>query len=76
MVPVRQIATRMSTPDGHIAIVRIERNDEVSADWHLTRFGEHWTSRAEARCGALGYAVKPIDRGVPGAVEARGTPAT
>ncbi|WP_236873300.1 hypothetical protein [Burkholderia sp. MSMB0856] len=65
----------MSTPNGHIAIVRIERNDEVSVDWHLTRFGEHWISRAEARCGALGYAVKPIDHGVLGAAEARGTPA-
>ncbi|MCR4466770.1 DUF6566 family protein [Burkholderia sp. SCN-KJ] len=72
-VPVRRIATRMSAPEGYIAIVRIERNDEVLADWHLPRFGERWTSAAEAQRDALEFAVQPIDRGVPGAVEARGT---
>ncbi|WP_232439052.1 DUF6566 family protein [Burkholderia ubonensis] len=66
----------MSTPDGFIAIVRIDRNDEVLADWHLPRFGERWTSAAEAQRNAVEYAVKLIDRGVLGAVDARGTLAT
>ncbi|WP_232444915.1 DUF6566 family protein [Burkholderia ubonensis] len=66
----------MSTPDGYIAIVRIDRNDEVLADWHLPRFGERWTSAAEAQRNAVEYAVKLIDRGVFGAVDARGTLAT
>ncbi|MGU7781148.1 hypothetical protein [Burkholderia sp. PU8-34] len=39
-IPVRRIVTRLSAPDGHIAIVRIERNDEVLADRHLPRFSE------------------------------------
>ncbi|WP_232490312.1 DUF6566 family protein [Burkholderia ubonensis] len=75
-IPVRQIVTRMSTPDGYIAIVRIDRNDEVLADWHLPRFSERWTSAAEARRNAVEYAVKLIDRGALGAVDARGTLAT
>ncbi|WP_232454511.1 DUF6566 family protein [Burkholderia ubonensis] len=66
----------MSTPDGYIAIVRIDRNDEVLADWHLPRFGERWTSPAEAQRNAVEYAVKLIDRGVLGAVDARRTLAT
>ncbi|WP_232434779.1 DUF6566 family protein [Burkholderia ubonensis] len=66
----------MSTPDGYVAIVRIDRNDEVLADWHLPRFGERWTSAAEAQRNAVEYAVKLIDRGVLGAVDARGTLAT
>ncbi|WP_322021046.1 MULTISPECIES: hypothetical protein [unclassified Burkholderia] len=72
-VPVRRIATRMSAPDGYIAIARIERNDEVSADRHPPRFGERWTSAAETRRDALEYAVQLIDRDMPGAAEARGT---
>ncbi|WP_232454243.1 DUF6566 family protein [Burkholderia ubonensis] len=66
----------MSAPDGYIAIVRIDRNDEVLADWHLPRFGERWTSAAEAQRNAVEYAVKLIDRGVLGAVDAQGTLAT
>ncbi|WP_232434282.1 DUF6566 family protein [Burkholderia ubonensis] len=66
----------MSTPDGYIAIVRIDRNDEVLADWHLPRFGERWTSAAEAQRNAVEYAVKLIDRGVLSAVDARRTLAT
>ncbi|AXL48583.1 hypothetical protein DSC91_003316 [Paraburkholderia caffeinilytica] len=75
-IPVRQILTRMSAPDGYIAIVRIDRNDEVLADWHLPRFSERWTSAAEAQRDAVEYAVKLIDRGVPGAIEAQGALAT
>nr|WP_321797295.1 DUF6566 family protein [Burkholderia sp. BCC1988] len=67
------IATRTSAPDGYIAIVRIERNDEVSADRHPPRFGERWTSAAETQRDVLEYAVKLIDRDMPGAAEARGT---
>ena len=75
-IPVRQIATCMSAPDGYIAIVRIDRNDEVLADWHLPRFSERWTSAAEAQRDAVEYAVKLIGRGVLGAVEAQGAFAT
>ncbi|CAN0626717.1 conserved protein of unknown function [Burkholderia multivorans] len=75
-IPVRRIVTRLSAPDGYIAIVRIERNDEVLADWHLPRFSERWTSAAEAQRDAVEYAVKLIDRGVLGAVEAQGAFAT
>lgn len=57
-IPVRPIVTRLSALDGYIAIVRIERNDEVSADRHLPRFSERWTSATEARCDAVEYAVK------------------
>ena len=71
-IPVRQIVTRMSTPDGYIAIVRIDQNDELLADLHLPRFSERWTSAAEAQRDAVEYAVKLIDRGVLGAVEAQG----
>ncbi|WP_260427852.1 MULTISPECIES: hypothetical protein [unclassified Burkholderia] len=45
----------------------------MSADRHPPRFGRRWTSAAEAQRDALEYAVKLIDRDVPGAVEARGT---
>ncbi|OAJ56458.1 hypothetical protein A6V36_33355 [Paraburkholderia ginsengiterrae] len=75
-IPVRQIVTRMSTPDGYIAIVRIDQNDELLADWHLPRFSERWTSAAEAQRDAVEYAVKLIDRGVLGAIEAQGALAT
>ena len=57
-IPVRRIVTRLSALDGYIAIVRIERNDEVSADRHLPRFSERWTSATEARRDAVEYAVK------------------
>lgn len=57
-IPVRPIVTRLSALDGYIAIVRIERNDEVSADRHLPRFSERWTSADEARRDAVEYAVK------------------
>jgi hypothetical protein len=64
--------TRVSAPDGYIAIVRIEWNDEMLADGHLPRFNERWTSAAEARRDAVECAVKLIARGVLGAVEAQG----
>ena len=51
-IPVRQIVTRMSTPDGYITVVRIDRNDEVLADWHLPRFSERWTRAAETQRNA------------------------
>lgn len=57
-IPVRRIVTRLSALDGYVAIVRIERNDEVSADRHLPRFSERWTSAGEARRDAVEYAVK------------------
>ncbi|WP_246637313.1 hypothetical protein [Burkholderia catarinensis] len=66
----------MFAPDGYIAIARIERSGEVWADWPLPRLGERWTRAAEGQRDALEYAVKPIDRGVPGAVEAQGALAT
>ncbi|MCA8330391.1 hypothetical protein [Burkholderia cepacia] len=50
--------TRLSALGGYIAIVRIERNDEVSADRHLPRFSKRWTSADEARRDAVEYAVK------------------
>lgn len=75
-IPVRQVVTRMSIPDGYIAIVRIGRNDEVLADWHLPRFSERWGTAAEAQRDAFEYAVKLIDRGVLGVVEAQGALAT
>ncbi|NLA21013.1 hypothetical protein E9536_24295 [Burkholderia sp. LS-044] len=57
-IPVRRIVTRLSALEGYIAIVRIERNDEVSADRHLPRFSKRWTSAGEARRDAVEYAVK------------------
>uniref|UniRef100_UPI0038D0F0C7 hypothetical protein n=1 Tax=Burkholderia cepacia TaxID=292 RepID=UPI0038D0F0C7 len=57
-IPVRRIVTRLSALGGYIAIVRIERNDEVSADRHLPRFSKRWTSADEARRDAVEYAVK------------------
>ncbi|WP_228395782.1 hypothetical protein [Burkholderia cepacia] len=53
--------TRLSALDGYVAIVRIvriERNDEVSADRHPPRFSERWTSATEAWRDAVEYAVK------------------
>ncbi|MGC3028005.1 hypothetical protein ACPUER_23130 [Burkholderia sp. DN3021] len=46
------------------------------ADWHLARFSERWASAAEAQRDAVEYAVKLIDHGVLGAVEARSALAT
>ena len=63
-IPVRYIQNRMSAPEAWIAIVRIERNEDVLADSHLPRFAGHWTSAAEAQREALEYAVKLVDRGV------------
>lgn len=57
-IPVRRIVTRLSALEGYIAIVRIERNDEVLADRHLPRFSKRWTSAGEARRDAVEYAVK------------------
>lgn len=62
--PVRRTLTRDSTPDGYIATVRIEREGNVLADWHLPFFSERWLSEAEARRDVLEYAVKIIDSGV------------
>lgn len=62
--PVRRIATRDSAPDGYIATVRIEREGNVLADWHLPFFSERWLFESEARRDALEYAVKLIDSGV------------
>jgi hypothetical protein len=75
-IPVMEIVARVSAPDGYIAIVRIERGGEIWADWHLPRFSERWTSAAEAQRDALEYAVKLIDRGVPGAPPGGGAFAT
>ncbi|NTX18165.1 hypothetical protein [Burkholderia cepacia] len=57
-IPVRRIVIRLSALEGYIAIVRIERNDEVLADRHLPRFSKRWTSAGEARRDAVEYAVK------------------
>jgi len=57
-IPVRRIVTRLSALEGYIAIVRIERNDEVLADRYLPRFSKRWTSAGEARRDAVEYAVK------------------
>ncbi|AOK14666.1 hypothetical protein WT26_00980 [Burkholderia cepacia] len=66
---------RLSAPDGYIAIVRIERNDEVSAQLASAAFKRTLDKRGRsaARCGRVSGA---IDRGVLGAVDARGTLAT
>ncbi|WP_244289319.1 hypothetical protein [Burkholderia puraquae] len=73
---MRQIVARVSAPDGHIAIVRIERSGEVLADRQLPCFSERGTSAAEAQRDAIECAMTLIDRGVPGAVGAQGVPAT
>ncbi|MBU6487237.1 MAG: hypothetical protein KGQ57_05365 [Burkholderiales bacterium] len=62
--PVLRISTRDAVPDTYIATVRIERDEEVLADWHLPFFSERWLSEGEARRDALEYAVKLIDSGV------------
>lgn len=62
--PVRRIVARDSIPVGYIATVRIERDGNVLADWHLPFFSERWLSEGEARRDALEYAVKLIDSGV------------
>ena len=62
--PVLRISTRDALPDAYIATVRIERGEEVLADWHLPYFSERWLSEGEARRDALEYAVKLIDSGV------------
>lgn len=59
--PVRRIVTHDATPDGYIAIVRVERNGDVLVDGHLPFFAERWLSEAEARTDALEYAVKLIE---------------
>ncbi|KVK71969.1 hypothetical protein WS90_36045 [Burkholderia cepacia] len=67
---MRRIAARLSAPDGYIAIVRIERNDEVSAQLASAAFRRTLDKRGRsaARCGRVRGA---IDRGVPGAVDAQ-----
>ncbi|MGT2477724.1 DUF6566 family protein [Paraburkholderia terrae] len=61
---MRHIEGGLSAPEAWIAIVRIERDGDVLADWHLPRFVERWTSAAEAQRDALEYGVKLVDRGV------------
>jgi hypothetical protein len=65
-IPVRHIVTRVSAPDGYIAIVQIERQGQVLADWHQPRYSERWVTAREAQRDALEYAVRLIDRGVLG----------
>ncbi|WP_260178508.1 hypothetical protein [Paraburkholderia tropica] len=66
-IPVRYVVSPASPPDGYVALVRIEREGAVLADWHLPRFGELWSSAGEARRAAFEYVVKLVDRGVSGA---------
>ncbi|WP_232472247.1 DUF6566 family protein [Burkholderia ubonensis] len=62
-IPVRHIVTCQSPPDSFVAIVRIERDGQVLADWHLPKFSERWATEREAYDDAFEYAVKLIDRG-------------
>ncbi|BCZ85170.1 hypothetical protein PTKU64_88450 [Paraburkholderia terrae] len=66
-IPVRHIVSSASAPDGYVAIVRVETEGTVLADWHLPRFSERWSSMGEARRAAFEYVVKLVDRGVFGA---------
>ena len=74
-IPVRYFVSPASAPDGYVALVRIEREGTVLADWHLPRFGERWSSAGEARRAAFEYVVKLVDRGALGTPVAP-TPAT
>jgi hypothetical protein len=62
--PVRRIDTCDSAPDGYIATVKIEKNGQTLADWHLPFFSERWRYAGEAQRDAFEYAVKLIDSGV------------
>ena len=70
-IPVRYLASCTCAPDGYVAIVRIESDSTVLADWHLPRYAERWSSAGEARRAAFEYVVKLIDRGVFGTPAAR-----
>jgi hypothetical protein len=62
-LPVRQIEAQRSPVDGYVAIVRIEKDGEVLADWHLPRHARHWATESEAQRDALEYAATLIDLG-------------
>jgi hypothetical protein len=65
-IPVRHLVTRNSPTDSFIAIIRIERDRQVLADWHVPKFSERWATEREAYNAAFEYAVKLIDRGILG----------
>ncbi|MBP0588231.1 hypothetical protein J8I87_00520 [Paraburkholderia sp. LEh10] len=70
-IPVLYMVSRASEPDGYVAIVRVESDGTVLADWHLPRYAERWSSAGEARRAAFEYVVKLLDRGVFGTPAAR-----
>jgi len=68
-VSVRPIAVRLITAptspvEGYLATVRIEKNGQILADWHLPHLAHQWATAAEAQRDGFEYAVKVIDRGV------------
>ena len=70
-VSVRPIAVRLITAptspvDGYLATVRIEKNGQILADWHLPlpHHAQQWATAAQAQRHGFEYAVKVIDRGV------------
>ncbi|MBC8642737.1 hypothetical protein IAG25_38720 [Caballeronia sp. EK] len=62
--PVLELQTRTSSPDGYVAIVRIDRAGKVLADWHLARSSRPFESASEAQRNALEYAIISIGRGI------------
>jgi hypothetical protein len=63
-VPVRQLEVGESGSDGYLAIVRIDCNGEVLADWHLPRSVAPSISAAQAQRESLEYAIRVLGSGM------------
>jgi hypothetical protein len=63
-VPVRQLEVWESESDGYLAIVRIDCNGEVLADWHVPRSAAPRISAAEAQRESLEYAIRVLGSGM------------
>ncbi len=61
---VRLVTAPCSPVDGYLAMVRIDKDGEMLADWHLPRHAQQWATAAKAQREGFEYAVKLIDCGV------------
>ncbi|MDR5804938.1 hypothetical protein [Caballeronia sp. LZ001] len=61
--PVWHCGMPGALPATYIALVRIGRESEPVADWHLPQNAQRWSSADEAHRESLDYAVHAIDSG-------------
>ena len=61
--PVRHCALPHGGRDTYVALMRIRREEQTVADWHLPRYAQHWASVDEAHRETVEYAIRAINAG-------------